>query len=294
MRTTWNVGDIQIYLFAEDEGPFNSIDSALRGLSDADLQGERQWFDEHGYEPDSRRLILSFHSYLVRTPSARILVDTCVGNHKSLGFRPAWDGKTDNRWMGSLRSVGLEPEDIDLVINTHLHLDHVGWNTTWSGDDWRPTFPNARYIVSAEEFAGAQRRAGAGHPNSELHRLSLAESMSPLEQRGLLDLVESDANLCHGVSLLPTPGHTSGHVAVSVGGGAAVFTGDLMHSPLQAARPELSWSGDEDAALAARTRRTFCERFADTETLVCTMHFPEPAAGYLRRDREGFRLEPSS
>lgn len=291
MKTSWTVGDVRIDLFAEDEGPFNSIDDALPDLSEQDLENERDWFDGHGYEPDSRRLVLSFHGYLVQTPSLRILVDTCVGNHKSLDFRQAWNQKSDTRWMTALAEVGLTTSDIDLVINTHLHLDHVGWNTTWIGDRWIPTFQNARYVISSDEYRGVRRRSQVGQPNAALHRVSLAESIAPLEEYGVLELVASDAEVATGVRLLPTPGHTNGHVAVLIEDGAAVFTGDLMHSPIQAARPELSWSGDEDPILAAQTRRAFCERFADTETLVCTMHFPEPAAGYLRTRGGGFSLE---
>jgi glyoxylase-like metal-dependent hydrolase (beta-lactamase superfamily II) len=291
VTTTWISGEVRVDLVAEDEGAFNPIARTLPDLPADVLEAEPRWFDQRGYDPQARSLVLSFHSYLVRTADRCIVVDTCVGNAKSLAFRPSWDGKQDERWLAGLRAVGLDVGDVDLVINTHLHLDHVGWNTTWTGSEWVPTFPNARYVVSETEYAGAQLRAGRPGPHTELHRVSLAESVEPLERHGQLDRVPGDADLGGGVRLIPTPGHTMGHAAVAIGDGAAVFTGDLLHSPIQAAHPELHWSGDEDPVTAALTRRAFLDRYADTDTLVCTMHFPQPSAGLIRRAGDGYRLE---
>ncbi|MGW9027104.1 MBL fold metallo-hydrolase [Streptomyces sp. NPDC055722] len=291
MTTTWTIGEVRVDLVAEDEGAFNPIVHALPGLPANVLDAERHWFDQHGYDPEARSLVLSFHSYLVRTADRCVVVDTCVGNAKSLGFRPSWDGKQDERWLAGLRAAGVDVGDVDLVINTHLHLDHVGWNTTWTGSEWAPTFPNARYVVSEAEYAGAWLRAGQPGPHAELHRVSLAESVEPLERHGLLHLVPGDVDLGGGVRLVPTPGHTIGHVGVVIGESAAVFTGDLLHSPIQAARPELHWSGDEDPVTAALTRRAFLDRYAGTDTLVCTMHFREPSAGLIRCAGDGYRLE---
>lgn len=287
---TWAAGDVRVDLVAEDEGAFNPIADALAGLPATVLDTERHWFDGHGYDPGAERLVLSFHSFVVRTADQCIVVDTCVGNAKTLAFRPSWDGKQDERWLGGLRSAGVDVGDVDLVINTHLHPDHVGWNTTWNGTEWAPTFPNARYVVSEAEYAGAKLRSGRPGRLAELHRVSLAESVEPLRRCGLLELVPGDADLGGGVRLVPTPGHTVGHVAVVVGDDAAAFTGDVLHSPIQAAYPELHWSGDEDPGLAAVSRRAFMERFVGTDTLVFTMHFPEPSAGVVRRAGGGYRL----
>lgn len=290
MTTSWVVDGVRIDLLQEDEGAFNPVDHALPSLDAAALEGERGWFDQHGYAPDSQSLVLSFHSYLVRLSGKTILIDSCIGNGKSLEFRPTWHEKTDERWLRALNRAGVQAADVDLVINTHLHLDHVGWNTTWNGSEWVPTFPNARYVVSEAEYESAQLRTDARNPLATLHRTSLAESVEPIRGDGLLDLVDADQQVSDGVRLVPTPGHTLGHVGVVVGDHAAVFTGDLLHSPIQAAYPEVRWSGDEDPNLAARTRREFLDRYADTTTLVCTMHFPEPAAGHLRRVGDGYRL----
>jgi glyoxylase-like metal-dependent hydrolase (beta-lactamase superfamily II) len=294
MTTTWILDGIQIDLLQEDEGAFNPVVHAIPTLDAAALEGERTWFDQYGYAQETRSLVLSFHSYLVRVGGKAILIDSCLGNNKSLEFRPTWHRKIDARWLDALSRAGVQAADVDLVINTHLHLDHVGWNTTWNGSEWVPTFPNARYVVAEAEYESALRRTEPSNRHAALHRTSLAESVDPIRSHGLLDLVDADQQIDDRVRLTPTPGHTLGHVGVIVGDHAAVFTGDLLHSPIQAAYPEVHWSGDEDPYLGARTRREFLDRYADTNTLVCTMHFPEPAAGHLRRVGDGYRLTPAA
>jgi glyoxylase-like metal-dependent hydrolase (beta-lactamase superfamily II) len=292
MSTSWFTSGVRIDLLAEDEGPFNSVEQSLPGLSAEALARDRRWLDHHGYDAASHKLVLSFHSYLVRVGGKNVIVDSCVGNDKALGFRPAWDKKSDTRWLAALLRAGVEPEQVHLVINTHLHLDHVGWNTSWTGPGWVPTFPNARYIVPDLEYRAARERASAGGSLAELHRVSLSESVEPLERHGVLDLVPASHRIDDDIRLVPTPGHTRGHVAVVIGADAVAFTGDLLHSPIQAADPELHWAGDEDPELAAQTRRDFLERYVDSNTLVCTMHFPGPSAGHVRRAGTGYRLQP--
>ncbi|WP_247807998.1 MULTISPECIES: MBL fold metallo-hydrolase [unclassified Bradyrhizobium] len=233
-------------------------------------------------------VILCFQSYVVRTPHHTILVDSCVGNDKPRR-RSQWNLKSEGTYMQSLARAGLSVEDIDYVMCTHLHDDHVGWNTRRVNGEWVPTFPNARYIFHERELEGTRRQ----HALQPQAWACYEDSVVPILQQGRADIVRDGFEVGDHVRLLPTPGHTDGHVAVCFGKkrDEAVVTGDLVHLPLQLRYPELlSYFGDRDPALGARTRRDFLERYCDTPTLCCTAHFPSPSAGHLSRWGDGYRI----
>ena len=195
--------------------------------------------------------------------------------------------KTDDTYMRTLAAAGLSVDDIDFVMCTHLHVDHVGWNTRLEDGRWVPTFPNARYVFGKTEFDyWTEQHAKASVP-------TFVDSVLPVVEAGRSEIVGNDHELGDHVRILPTPGHTPGHVAFAFGRGkdAAVVSGDLMHSPLQARYPELSFKPDVDPAQSAATRRGFLERYCDTETLCCTAHFPSPSVGKIRRKGNGFSCE---
>jgi glyoxylase-like metal-dependent hydrolase (beta-lactamase superfamily II) len=171
---------------------------------------------------------------------------------------------------------------------THLHADHVGWNTRLENGRWVPTFPNARYLFSRKEYVYWAEE----HAKNRIE--PFADSVLPIVEAKKADLVTSEHALDDHVRLMPTPGHTPDHFAVCVGRGddAAVLTGDLIHSPLQARYPDLTMRVDYDPRQAATTRRSFLDRYCDTKTLCCTMHFPSPSVGHIRRWGEGYRCEP--
>ncbi len=216
--------------------------------------------------------MLCFQSYVVKTPHHNILVDSCIGNDKNFPLRPTWNKKTDGNWMGALKAAGLGVEDIDFVMCTHLHGDHVGWNTRLENGRWVPTFPKARYLFSKKEYTYW----------SEIHQKTpldqITDSVLPIIEANRAELVTSDHALNDHVRLSPTPGHTPDHFAVCAGKGsdAAVFTGDLIHSPIQARYPDLVMRVDTDRDQAVRTRRDFLERYCDTDTLV--LHHALPVA----------------
>jgi glyoxylase-like metal-dependent hydrolase (beta-lactamase superfamily II) len=293
MPPSWKIDGVRVDLIAEDAGAYNSLHRDLPELASLDHPEAVA----AGALDSAGRLVLSFHGYVVRTADRCVAIDTCVGNGKSLSFRPAWQRKSDTRYRDGLAAAGIDPAQVDMVVSTHLHLDHVGWNTTWSAaDGWRPTFPRARYVIVESEYQQARQRAArTTDPQAPLHAAALAESVEPLLAFGVVDLVAADHAIADHIRLLPTPGHTPSHVAVTVGHGrdSVVFSGDLLHSPVQLVHPEARWAGDEDGALAAATRRAFLERYADTPTLVCTMHCPAPSAGWLRRAGSGYRLDPA-
>ncbi|WP_051235877.1 MBL fold metallo-hydrolase [Ottowia thiooxydans] len=187
------------------------------------------------------------------------------------------------------RCLGLTPADIHYVMCTHLHSDHVGWNTQLVNGEWVPTFPNARYVFSKQELEWAQT-ADAKEPLA-----AYRDSVLPIVRKGMAELVEDSYGLGDHVRLLPTPGHTPGHVAFCFGRGRdeLVVTGDLIHVPLQMRYPELNFARDKDPKLARETRRSFFERYCDTPTLCCTAHFPPPSAGRVRRWGDGYRMDYS-
>jgi glyoxylase-like metal-dependent hydrolase (beta-lactamase superfamily II) len=188
--------------------------------------------------------------------------------------------------MHALAAAGLAVEDIDIVMCTHMHVDHVGWNTRLDDGRWVPTFPNARYVFSAKELAYWTERS------RQTPVAWIEDSVLPILAAQRADLVASDHVLDDWIRLEPTPGHTPDHVAVQIGrnGTGAVVTGDLIHSPLQARHPEISMRADFDPAMAAMTRHRFLERYCDIGTILCMAHFPSPSAGRISRWGEGFRF----
>ncbi len=288
MTDRLTAGEVTIRRIVEQETGFLPARDMLPGLTEERLAENRAWLREAGALDESDRVVLCFQSYILRTPHHTVLVDSCIGNGKDRPTRPAWHMKSDETWMRGLAAAGLRPEDIDVVMCTHLHPDHVGWNTRLQDGRWVPTFPKARYVFSARELAYWQER----HARTPIPHL--VDSVLPVIAAGRAELVQSDFALDDHIRLLPTPGHTPNHFAVCVGRGRddAILTGDFIHSPLQARYPELSVWVDADPAQAAATRRAALERLCDGATLCCTAHFPSPSIGWIRRWGDGFRCEP--
>lgn len=286
MTLRFTAGDMTIHRIIEDEGGFRPALKMLDGLTPEVLAENRHWLQPDALDADDV-LRFCFQSYVVRTPHHTILVDSCVGNDKPRGGFAAWNMKTDDTYMRALAAAGISVNDIDYVMCTHLHVDHVGWNTRLENGRWVPTFPRARYIFGKQEFDYWTAQ------NSERANPVYLDSVLPVVEANRADLVGNDHQLGDHVRLLHTPGHTPGHVAVCFGKGSdeAVMSGDLMHSPLQARYPELCVSVDVDKAQSAASRRSFLERYCDTRTLCCTAHFPSPSVGRIKRWGDGFKCE---
>jgi glyoxylase-like metal-dependent hydrolase (beta-lactamase superfamily II) len=287
MTLKFSVGDLTIHRIIEQETTFLPALDMLPGLIPDVLAENRGWMTQAGAIDPQDTLILAFQSYVVKTPHHTILIDSCIGNDKPRPQRPKWNMKTDDTYMRALAAAGVGVGDIDVVMCTHLHVDHVGWNTRLENGRWVPTFPNARYVFGKSEFDyWTEQHAKAAVP-------PFADSVLPVVDARKAEIVANDYQIGDHVRLMPTPGHTPGHVAILFGRGQddAVFAGDLMHSPLQARYPELSAKFDVDQTQAAATRRNFLERYCDTETLCCTAHFPSPSSGNIRRWGDGFRCE---
>jgi glyoxylase-like metal-dependent hydrolase (beta-lactamase superfamily II) len=254
----------------------------------------RTWLGPGFIDPEADRVYLSFHTYVVRTRHLTILVDTCNGNHKERLSMPAWH-RLNTPYLEELAKIGLQPADIDVVLCTHLHADHIGWNTRLVDGQWVPTFPNARYLMGRAEFEHWHRLHQSG-PAMPVNRGSFVDSVLPVVDAGQAVLVETDHVIqrdeSEGVWLEPSVGHTPGHVCVHVEGGGrhALLAGDAIHHPVQLTYPDLAIAADFDRPRAAQTRRSLVERYADTKTMLLTAHFPTPTAGYIVRHKDEFRF----
>ncbi len=281
---TWQIGDVRVSRIVELElagGTFVLPDAQPEAVLPID------WLSPHFVDPDGE-IVMSVHALVVESEGRRIVVDTCIGNDKERPI-PGWSQR-QGPFLEDLTAAGHPREAIDTVLCTHLHVDHVGWNTMRVGGAWRPTFPNARYLLGRVEWEHWKKEEG-----DELNGVAIADSVRPVFDAGLVDLVEMDQRITREIWLEPTPGHTPGHVSVRISsrGEDAVITGDLMHHPCQMARPHWGSSFDNDADQARETRRAFLERCADGPVLVIGTHFAAPTAGRIVRDSEAYRFNPS-
>lgn len=295
MRTQ-KVGTVSIDRIVDMEGPFSTLDFLIPGAP-ADLIAENaDWLKPRFIEPQTDKVIMSFHSLLVRTPHHTILVDCCVGDCKERPARPMWHQR-NGPWLDNLRDRGLAPEDIDIVMCTHLHADHVGWNTRLVGGRWAPTFPNARYVFARREYEHweAEHRAALSRGEPPINHGAFADSVLPVVEAGRAVLVDADHQIDDTVWLEPAPGHTPGNVIVHVAdcGDRAILAGDVIHTPAQLARPKLSSNFCSDPAQSASTRLALIDSCADTDTRVLTAHFPAPTAGRIVSSNGAFRFDIS-
>ncbi len=284
------LGDITIQPVVEDQFPFLDPMNFFPKLTKEILEENRGWLEPRHIDPKTGKLLFAFQSFLIKTPQHNILIDTCVGNDKPRagGRFPFWHEQKSDRFEKNLKAAGLTFADIDFVMCTHLHVDHVGWNTRLENGRWVPTFPKARYLVADRElefWTAREKQDPSFCPQ-------IRDSVLPIVEAQRVDLVKSDHQFSDQIKLIPTPGHTIDHFSVHVGkpGKDAVITGDMIHSPLQARYPELGMLADYDSAEAGRSRRRVFGQFCDTSTVFCTAHFSAPSTGRVTRWDDGFRF----
>ncbi|WP_439678655.1 MBL fold metallo-hydrolase [Embleya sp. MST-111070] len=285
---SWTIGDVTVRRIDEialppATGPWLLPDAT------PEVVAEQDWL-RPDFAGGDGILHIDSHSFAFVVDGLRVLVDTGIGNGKERA-NPAWhDLHTD--YPERLAAAGFPPDSVDLVVLTHLHADHVGWNTREVDGAWVPTFPSARYVT-----ARAEREFWAGYDMEEARRQMFRDSVIPVEQAGLLHLVDVPAEgtrIAPGLRLLPTPGHTPGHVAVEVTsrGETALITGDCVHHPIQLAHPAIGACVDIDPRQSEATRRALLARLADTETLLLGTHFAPPTAGRIITHKTTHRLHP--
>jgi glyoxylase-like metal-dependent hydrolase (beta-lactamase superfamily II) len=282
------IGSFEVHRIAEYEGPFLAPHEFFPDFdpevvrANADLLGPRL------IDPASGKLIFSFHTFVIKTAHHTILIDSCLGNDKERPSRPQFHLMRSN-YLGDLAAVGVKPEDVDFVMCTHLHWDHVGWNTRLENGRWVPTFPNARYVMAQREYSHWE---GVHKQNDDTpHRRAFEDSVLPVVRTGQSQLVDDNFALEDGLWFEPAPGHTPGNVVIHARSGdqTAVFMGDVIHHPVQLIKPEWSTFACSDRELSRRTRTRLIEEHAERGARLLPAHFPSPTAGRILRHRGAYR-----
>jgi glyoxylase-like metal-dependent hydrolase (beta-lactamase superfamily II) len=282
---SWQIGDVTVTRVVEIElpVPYHEKYPMIREARPEALR-TMPWLYPHFVSPEDH-LLLSIHALLVDAPGMKLVVDTCVGNDKA---RKLVRGqKLQTPFLEHIAEAGFARENVDAVVCTHLHVDHVGWNTMLVDDKWVPTFPRAKYFIGREEYEHWSS-------NGEDEQVEiLADSVKPIFDTGLAEQVEMDHRISPEIRLMPSTGHTPGHVSVVIEskGETAIITGDMMHHPCQIAHPEWSPGFDSDKQVASVTRAALIEDWADQPILIIGTHFAGPTAGHIRRDGESYRFE---
>ncbi len=243
------VGEIEIQTVVESFGLSGMPHEVFPDATPEAIAPYRHWLEPAALDPATGQLLMPVQTYLVRTRHHNILLDTCVGNHKNHPNMPEYHQHTEYTLLEDIAAAGVAPEEIDIVMCSHLHVDHAGWNTRLLDGRWVPSFPNARYIFARKEVAACEALGREGESIYE-------ESVLPVLEAGLAEIVEADHAVNDQLWLEPTHGHTPGHVAIHLAsnGQRAVMSGDLIHSPVQLPHPEWSPIYDADPAEGARTQ----------------------------------------
>ncbi|HEX3838282.1 MAG TPA: MBL fold metallo-hydrolase [Steroidobacteraceae bacterium] len=283
---TWKVGQVEITRLVEVWKWEDDIWMVLEDSKPPIVHTQPWLIPDHA--TPAGRMFINFQAFFVRAGNRRIMIDTCIGADRERQF-PVFT-KMRTTFMQDLASLGIAPTDIDTVLCTHLHFDHVGWNTHLVDGRWVPTFPQARYLFSRQEYDHWLMLRDTGGYHGINH---LSDAVDPVIEAGLVDFIPHDYALSEEIRLLPTPGHTPGHVSVYINsqGQEAVITGDMMHHPIQVAMPEHLATFDMDKPAAAKTRVEFVNRFQEKPVLVIGSHFADPGAGYIVRNGAGWKLK---
>ncbi|MEA2769548.1 MAG: hypothetical protein QOD93_2510 [Acetobacteraceae bacterium] len=280
----WTIGDVTVTKIVELEMAGGSRFLLPQATPEAILP--IAWLRPH-FADENGRLRMSIHSFIVETPDRRIVVDTCLGNDKQGRRIPHWNDR-DGPFLADLAEAGFPVESIDTVLCTHLHVDHVGWNTRLVDGKWVPTFPLARYLIGRTEY----EHWYTVKDRPDMANI-LADSVTPIIEAGLVTMVETNERICNEITLVPTLGHTPGHVSVMIQsqGEQALITGDFMHHPCQIAHPEWSTLADSNPDQGIETRRRMFQRLAGTPVLIIGTHFAGATAGRLVTDGDSYRLD---
>ena len=276
----WKVGNVKITKVVELETIGHT--RFILPLAGREEIRALPWLVPH-FATDEGRLKMSIHALVVETPTRRIVVDTGLGSDKQDRTIPPWNNRL-GLFFDDLTKAGFPPESINTVLCTHLHVDHVGWNTRLVDGKWVPTFARARYLFGMREYAYWR-----DHSKEPDKAAIFRDSVAPIVEAGQADLVASDTRICEEITLIPTPGHSPGHVSLHIrsAGEEGLLTGDVAHHPCQMAHLDWSSTADSDAVQSAATRRELFSRFADRPVLVIGGHF-DP--GHIQRDGDAFKF----
>jgi len=290
---SFSVGRFDVHNVEEWQGPFAAPAELFADFDAARFAGFRDELPGAVYQREDDRLYAFLQSWILQTDDLTVLVDTGAGNGKARPGIPVFGG-LETAYLDNLARAGFSPDDIDVVVNTHLHIDHVGWNTSREGDRWTPTFPRARYLFSAIDRAywdpagPSPRPAPAGQAVNEN---VFEDSVQPVLDSGRCELVDDGHRIAPGLTLRLFPGHTPGHLVLDVedGGERALFVGDILHHPAQVFCPEWNSVYCEDAAAARASRRRVLEEAADSGARLVPAHFGGCHYVWVERSDDGFR-----
>lgn len=285
--TMLKIGDVTITTVVETDGPTFDPAVLLPDWTDDVFKENRDWLVPDHFDPVSGFLIMPIQSFVVKTAHQTILVDGCFGNHKERA-NPRFT-MLATPWLDRLAALGASPSDIDIVMCTHLHPDHVGWNTQLEDGRWVPTFRNASYLFNEVEWAHWEAENNA----ADEPLAHLVDSVLPVIAAGQSQLVSSHHRIDDNIVMVPLPGHTPGHVGMEIGVGdeTAILTGDMIHHPIQLAFPDWNSGFCSDQVTARATRRAFLERTAESNILVAPAHFAAPTFGRVKSHGEAFRFQ---
>ena len=289
----WNVGDVTVTKVYESTLDHDQI-TMLLSITSKDLDPYRGWMAP--YLGPNDEMLMSVHALCIEADGEKIVVDTCIGNdrqYKAELVASTFNGLHTN-FLDDMTAAGFGPQDVDTVICTHLHMDHIGYNTIQrENDTWTPTFCNARYVMSKQDHEMWKAGFDDLPDLSADFTLSYNVSVAPIVAAGQAELVEPDEyHITPSVSLIPTPGHTFDHMSVKIEsrGQVAIITGDALHSPIQFARPEWSNIVDLDKDQSTKSRQRLAQIAKDQDALIIGTHFPGQTAGYLRSDGGSVRF----
>jgi glyoxylase-like metal-dependent hydrolase (beta-lactamase superfamily II) len=281
------IGHMTLDAVIESEEPFADPFQFLPDARQEVIDANAHWLKPRHIVPETGRMNFCFQSFVLRTGRYTVLVDSCIGNDKNRPHRPTWH-RRQGSYIADLARLGVHPAEVDFVLCTHLHGDHVGWNTRLENGRWVPTFPNAKYIMARTECDFWEKRYR--EKPDEPRNFSFGDSVLPVLEANKAVLVDTDHEIARGIWFEPAPGHTPGNVVVNVrsNGHRAVLLGDTIHHVLQIIEPDWSTWVCEDKAAARASRRALLEKYVDTDTLIAPAHFPTPTLGHFVRRGDGF------
>lgn len=273
----WQIGDISVTSIVEVPKFAGPVDMMLEDATIAIGEPYYDWLKPHFVREDGE-FLLQWQAFVIRTDDRVIMIDTCIGNDRKLHFE--WFNNMQTSFLEDLIAAGVHPDQVDTVCCTHMHFDHVGWNTRLVDGEWVPTFPNARYLFDKTEYAEITHMKETGN----FHADHLPETIDPIIAADLHEFIDADGyEICPGVRMERTPGHTAGHCSVYIEsqGEHAVIIGDMMHHPIQCAIPDHYVPLDNDPATGIKTRVEFVKSNADKDIMVIGNHFCDPVAGWI-------------
>ncbi len=274
----WNIGDVEIYQLVELEAG-DIIQEIIKNATPKNIL-EIDWLRPN-FADDQGKLKALVQAFLIRSEDKNILIDTCIGNDKPRNDVPEWSNLQSN-FLLNLNELGISETDVDIVACTHLHMDHVGWNTKYENNSWVPTFPKAKYLFSKDEYTYWQSK-----PENEIDddHAAFDDSVTPILEAGLAELINDNHSIDKNVSFIPTPGHTPSHMSVKIEskGESAIISGDFLHHPCQIAHPDWSTDADTKPEQGIITRKRILEELVDKDTHLIGSHFASPVIGKVKK-----------